>query len=132
MTPSNPNDNGSTQHTYDVDITIVVTADDGSTTTDGTTIPVVVKNPCVDPQYVTIEVAVFEDLDYSILTGPVPVTYDPHPVFLVKTNPVSHNLCGALVYEPRYNGQALTGQVLTYVEATRKFTVSTENDALSG
>ena len=132
LTPSNPNDDGSTEHTYDIETTIEVTAEDGSTTTDSTTMPVVVKNPCVDPKYVTIEVAVFDDLDYNIQVGPVPVTYNPHAVFLVKTKPVDHNLCGSLVYEPRYNGQALTGQVLTYVSATRKFTVSTDDDTLSG
>ena len=62
----------------------------------------------------------------------VPVTYNPHAVFIVKTYPVTHNLCGDLVYEPRYNGQALNGQILTYVEATRKFTVSTDDTSLSG
>ena len=60
------------------------------------------------------------------------MTYNPHAVFIVRTYPQVHNLCGSLVYEPRYNGQPLNGQVLTYAEATRKFTVSTDNTDLSG
>jgi hypothetical protein len=132
LTPSDPNNDGSTEHEYPVNVVIVVTADDGSETQDDVTIPVIVKNPCVMPQYVWIEPAVFNDLDYSILPGPVPVTYNPHAVFIVKTYPQDHSLCGSLVYEPRYNGQPLTGQVLSYTEATRKFTVSTDDSALSG
>jgi hypothetical protein len=58
------------------------------------------------------------------------MTYDPHAVFTVKTVPTTHTLCGDLVYEPRYNGQALDGVVLTYASDTRKFTVNSEDDSL--
>ena len=104
LTPSDPDEDGSTEHEYPVEVVIVVTADDGSETTDDVTIPVIVKNPCLIAKYVSIEVAVFDDLEYSIQLGPVPQTYNPHAVFIVTTYPVTHNLCGTLVYEPRYNG----------------------------
>ena len=128
LTPSNPNkdddDDDTTEHTYPVTIKIIVTADDGSETPDEVIIPVVVKNPCVDSDFVTIEVAVFDDLEYTI--GLVAETYDPHTVFLVKTKPITHSLCGVLVYEPRYNRQELDDSVLTYAEDTRKFTVNSD------
>ena len=66
LTPSNPDNDGSTEHEYPVEVVIEVTADDGTKTSDDVTIPVVVKNPCVVPQNVWIEKAVFEDLEYSI------------------------------------------------------------------
>ena len=113
-----------------MDPKITVMADDESETTQTVRIEVIVKNPCVLPEFVTIEVAVFDDLEYTI--GPNAVTYDEHAVFLVKTVPITHSLCGVLVYEPRYNGQALNIEVLTYASDTRKFTVSTDNDNLSG
>ena len=70
LTPSNPNDDGSTEHTYDIETTIEVTAEDGSTTTDGTTIPVVVRNPCIDPNYITLELPEsLADLAYVINSG---------------------------------------------------------------
>jgi hypothetical protein len=57
-------------------VVIVVTADDGSETNDDVTIPVVVKNPCIDPEYVSIELPdTLADLQYIIDSGEV--TYDP-------------------------------------------------------
>ena len=107
MTPSNPNNDGSTQHEYPVVTTITVTDSDGTKKTETVTTIVVVKNPCLDSEYVSIEVATFEDLSYAVNSGAK--TYDSHSIFLVKTEPIPHTLCGNLVYEPRYNGQALNG-----------------------
>jgi hypothetical protein len=130
LTPSNPNNDGSNLHEYPVVTTIIVTEADGTTKTETVTTTVVIKNPCLDSDYVTIEVALFDDLEYTVGTNPV--TYNPHAVFLVKTVPIIHSLCGVLVYEPRYNGQALTNEVLTYATGTRKFTVSTDDTSLIG
>lgn len=79
---------------------------DGTQTTQSVTTTVIIKNPCLDPDYVTIEVATFADLEYTVGSGAV--TYNAHPVFLVKTEPINHLLCGILQYEPRYNGESLT------------------------
>ena len=102
---------------------------EGNTTKEGTEIPVIIKNPCVDPDFVTIEAAVFSDLDYTI--GNDAMTYDSHEAFRVKTR-TRYNLCGPLVYEPRYNGKPLTGQVLTYASDTRKFSVNSNDADLIG
>ena len=54
-------------------------------------------------------------------------------MFLVKTVPISHSLCGVLVYYPEYNRLPLTGgEPLTYVTETRKFTVSSDDPDLIG
>jgi hypothetical protein len=50
----------------------------------------------------------------------------------VKTEPINHNLCGNIVYEPRYNGEALNGEVLAYDSDTREFTVESGNEDLVG
>jgi hypothetical protein len=130
LTPSNPNNDGSTQHEYPVVTTITVTDSDGTKKTESVTTIVVVKNPCLDSEHVSIEVATFDNLEYSVNSGAE--TYGSHAIFLVKTWPIPHTLCGNLVYEPRYNGEALSGQVLSYVAATRKFTVETSDTNLIG
>jgi hypothetical protein len=107
LTPSNPDNDDSTDHTYPITIEIVVKDDEDNETKEDVVIPVIIQNPCVNPDFVTIEVAVFSDLEYDI--GNDAMTYDSHAVFLVKTVPTTHTLCGTLVYEPRYNGQPLTG-----------------------
>jgi len=88
LTPSNPLDDGRSNHEYPVITRITVTQADGTQTTESVTTTVIVKNPCLDPDYVTIKVAVFENLDYTVGTGAV--TYDAHPVFTVETKPITH------------------------------------------
>ena len=102
LTPSNPNNDGSLIHRYPVVTTITVTEADGTMKTKTVTTTVIIKNPCLDPEHVTIEAAKFDDLDYTVDSGAK--TYGAHAIFLVKTEPITHNLCGNLVYEPRYNG----------------------------
>jgi hypothetical protein len=127
LTPSNPDDDGSTEHEYPVTVTTTVTDSDENTSTDSVEITVVVQNPCVNSAFVKILPPAFEDIHYDISTNPESYT---HARFTIKTTPVSHLLCGNLVYEPRYNNLALTGNPpVTYATSTRKFTVeSTDED----
>ena len=127
LTPSNPNDDGSTEHTYDIETTIEVTAEDGSTTTDGTTIPVVVKNPCVDSDYISLELpASLADLTYTINSGSE--SYDPiatgEDAKFVKTVPSEHTLCGNVRYTILADKVVNDGIVIVFDENTLEFTAS--------
>jgi hypothetical protein len=66
-------------------------------------IPIEVKNPCIDKDYVWIvcpeELA---DLEYMISTGPE--KYAPYDECMVNTQPIEHELCGELKYEATYDG----------------------------
>ena len=79
LTPSNPNNDGSLLHEYPVTTTIIVTNADGSQSTESVTTTVIIKNPCLDTSYVTIEAASLADLEYSVGSGAQ--TYAPHPAF---------------------------------------------------
>ena len=65
------------------------------------------KNPCIDPNYVTIEKAVLLNQVYELYE------YDPigyqftHDPFTVVTKPISHTLCGDLVYTSTFMSQAI-------------------------
>ena len=68
-------------------IEIDVTTADGSKKSDEVIISVIIKNPCFDPDYVSIEAGLFADLAYNIVSEGGPTTYDPHTAFVVKTSP---------------------------------------------
>ena len=94
----------------------------------------VIKNPCIDTDYVNIESPGLEELSYII--------YDPeslieqHGEFFVVTTPEqieNFDLCGPIVYEGRYEGVAVPetgGDPLSYVPSTRTFTIDTDDEAL--
>jgi len=130
LTPSNPNNDGSLQHEYPVVTTIIVTNADGTQTTQSVTTNIIIQNPCLNANYVSIQAATLADLEYTVGSGAQ--TYAPHSAFQVVTVPITHTLCGNLVYQPLYNGQPLDGNVLSYNEPSREFTVSTDDSGMSG
>lgn len=133
LTPSNPDDDGSTEHEYPVEVVIVVTADDGSETTDDVTIPVVVKNPCADPQYVSIVLpASLASLQYTIGSGAVP--YEPiatgDAAIFVKTEPTQHNLCGDIKFTTLFDFTVNDGSVMVFDETNLEFTADSTDETL--
>jgi hypothetical protein len=132
LTPSNPNDDDSTDHTYPVTIEIVVKDDEDNETSDDVVIPVIIQNPCIDPEYVSIELpASLADLQYMIDSGAV--TYDAIAVgddaIFVKTNPV-HSLCGNIKITILYENTPNDESVLTFDETNLEFTAESTDGNL--
>jgi hypothetical protein len=119
-----------------VDTKIIVTATDGSETTESVEITVTIKNPCVLPSYVEIVApADFGTLLYGIDTGSFAL--EAHAAFTVETSPVeNHSLCGALTFTAKYDGALLPPSdsltTVTYDPVNRQFTIESTNGDLSG
>ena len=63
----------------------------------------IIKNPCIDQEYVTIEAPTFEPKSYIIDSEPS-LTYDPEGEFTVETKYViGHTLCGDLNFVAKFN-----------------------------
>ena len=73
-------------------------------TTTNVEVDVIVKNPCIDPAYVTIGQAVLLDKIYELYEND-PVGFQfTHDEFTINTVPIAHTLCGGLTYESRFDG----------------------------
>ena len=88
------------------------------------------RNPCVDPDFVSVKKINLPDLDYTINSGSV--TYDPHALFVIETTPIDHDFCGLLTIVPTYEGAPLLDQSgpLTYDPASRSFTYESNEESL--
>ena len=87
---------GATSNVY----TIAVKGEAGNVvkTSDTATFSFTIKNPCIDPTYVTIEKAVLLNQIYELHEFD-PVGYEfTHDPFVIKTLPFDHSLCGSLTY----------------------------------
>ena len=97
---------------------------------------VIIKNPCVDPEFVTIVAPDnFEPQDYII--DSVLASLDAHGLFTVETNKViGHNLCGDITLTPSYDGALLpSADPLTqvgYSSTDLQFSIISTNGDLIG
>ena len=94
----------------------------------------VIKNPCIDTDYVNIESPGLDELLY-IIYNPSSLDYTHDPYFVLTTPEQIENfdLCGPIVYEGRLEGVVVPetgGDPLSYVPSTRTFTVDTDDEAL--
>lgn len=99
---------GASSLQYQVIIRITTTDFDGNTVTKEVTQTVTIRNPCIDINYVSIELPeTLENLEYVIDSGAV--TYAPIAVGdatqFVKTRPIVHDLCGELRFSILYNNK---------------------------
>lgn len=88
------------------------------------------KNPCIDPAFVTVEAAELPGgLEYALYD------FDPdlgfkfvHEAFTVKTEPFIHELCGDIAYKASFAGEKIgsTSPDVRYDEVTRTFEVYSE------
>jgi hypothetical protein len=81
---------GDTEIQYDILISYVTKDVNGNdrTTTD-VILPIIIKNPCIDPEYVEIEPPSLDALSYTIGSGEQ--LYTPHADFTVVTRPVENH-----------------------------------------
>ena len=86
-------------------------------------------NPCVMPEHVYIEgPTLLADEDYIIESPAKPLTQ--HGEFTIVTVPNSHNLCGTITIEPKYDNLPLTGDPVTYDPINMRFIAESDNQAL--
>jgi hypothetical protein len=137
LIPSDPNNDGSTSAEVTITTTYTTTDYNGNTVTTEVTHTVIVKNPCLDPLYVSIQApSDFELQDYIIDSGSK--NLNVHGLFTVVTQPVTgHNLCGNLSLTPKYDGASLpsadTLTQVTYESAASQFAIiSTNGDLIGG
>ena len=107
LAPSNPNNDGSTSAVATITTTYTTTDYNGNTSTTEVTHTVIIKNPCVDPDFVTIQAPNdFLLQEYIIDSGLKDL--NAHDMFTVETYPViSHSLCGPITLTPKYDGALL-------------------------
>lgn len=96
---------------------------------EGTT-RVVPKNPCIDPNFVSINVLnpPLIDTTYNVGQGPKQIL-PAHAQFTLRILPgPDHNLCGPIEVEPLYEGNVIQiGDPVTYNSVTDIFTVNTND-----
>ena len=116
--------------------TYTTTDYNGNTSTSTVTHTVIIKNPCVNPEFVTIVAPEnFDPQDYIIDSGSK--SLDAHGVFTVETTPlIGHSLCGEITLTPKYDGALLpSSDPLTqvgYSSADRQFVIISTNEDLIG
>ena len=75
----------------------------------------VVKNPCIDPNFVTVTAPLVNALTY-IIDDPQ-ATVDVHGSSMIQTVPITHTLCGIdIVFRATFDGSdaTTTSQPLAY------------------
>ena len=97
-----------------------------------------IKNPCIDPDFTTVEQVPLPVGEQYILhdfkaVGGYTFTHDP---FLIVTTPIpNHGLCGPLTYTATFEGATIdttTKPPMAYDTATRTFDIYSEDFALLG
>ena len=69
------------------------------------TIPLIIKNPCKDPDFVKIIAPRLDTLEYTINSGEK--DFVPHDPFTLMTSPIDHLLCGRIMYEACYEDEPI-------------------------
>ena len=96
-------------------------------------LPLTIKNPCVDPNFVSITPVSLKDQIYE-LTTMAPGFEWIHDAFEVTTVPTTHTFCGDINYSATFMGNVVdsTTSPLSYDSATRTFSIYTEDTLLIG
>ena len=94
------------------------------------TFDVIFKNPCIDPEFVSIsKVALPTGLAYALASTPNEGGYSfVHSPFELS---VSHSLCGSIAYSATFNSSPIdtSSSLMKYESGTRKFTIYSEDIA---
>ena len=140
LAPSDPLDDGSTEHEYTVRTTITVTPKVGDPVSDDVDTTITVKNPCLNQDLINIVMQPVQTLEYTVASGLKTYT-PPHAEFTIEDkdgNAVTHSLCGPIVYEAFYDGRSLDTDAgylanpppFSYKKSTREFIVETDDETL--
>ena len=121
---------------YHVTFTYTVTSPYSASFSDVYTgaMPVTVKNPCIDDNYVYIQQAASSLATKDYVIDSPAETWDPHPSndWTIMTQPATHTLCGDILLTPLYEGAGLSapGTPITYSTSTGDFTVESDRGDL--
>lgn len=92
-----------------------------------------IKNPCVDTNFVTIPALDPAITDQNYIVFDDAATFQ-HAAFTVATTPITHTLCGDVTLTVQFDGVNIGAgeDVVSYDEATRTFTVDSDDADLIG
>ena len=125
---------GADQTSYDACTTITTQNFDGTPNEQEVCHEIIVKNPCINPDYVTISLPKpLPGGEYVVETGPLsfaPVAADQQD--LVNALPVDHDLCGAITCVDLYQGSPNDDSVISWNQGTLVWTVDTNDRTLIG
>ena len=120
---------GLTETTYEVSTSFTTTDYTGAETPYTQKFDLTIKNPCIDQEFVRILAPTLAKKTYIIDSEPF--TFDPEGEFTVETEPVvGHTLCGDFKFVAKFANQVVTGDPLSYNDATREFTADSEDGNL--
>ena len=105
----------------EIEYTIEVTSSTGNVTpqTDTESFKLTIKNPCVNPDFVSIEKKDLAALEYTI--GAPKKKYAAHDAFTLVLTPNDHDLCGDIAYEGQFESVAVDDDPMFYTPGTRVF-----------
>ena len=94
----------------------------------------ILKNPCIDTDYVNIvSDSGIDEFTYTIHIGEQKFSHEP---FRIATSPFEHDLCGTIKYEGRLDGFTLTEEIdiepVCYFPEENEFKVETIDMDLDG
>ena len=126
---------GSTQTTYTVTVKAVLGT--AATLEATSSFQLTVKNPCIDPTFVTIDKGTLPaGLEYDLYAFDDSLGFTlMHDPFMVSTSPlVDHTLCGDVHYKVWFNGNLVTDSTrpLRYNTLTRTFDIYSEDISMIG
>ena len=95
---------------------------------------VVFKDPCIDPNYVTVIPATLVDQEYTLSTNAPNGLQYTHDAVTYTTSPIQHTLCGEATYTATFNGNAIgpSDTPMKYDSATRTISFYSDDSSLVG
>ena len=100
------------------------------------TFKLIIKNPCIDSEYVSIVSSALPDSLVYVLhsydqDAKFSFTHDP---FSIDYKPFDHDLCGTLSYASTFNGNSIdaNSEPVSYDWRTNKFAIYSEDFGLTG
>lgn len=122
-----------TERSYEITVTYETFSPwkSAPTSTGSNTFDWLIKNPCVDPNYVQILPTNITDQNYIVFDEPKTFY---HSDFVVQTTPVSHSLCGALTVNALYEGGPIDedDMPLAYTSGSNEFVIDSDDVTLVG
>jgi len=93
-----------------------------------------IKNPCIDPNYVTIQTKPLNDQNYDLYDLAPNGLQWIHDAFVLNTLPFSHTLCGGFTYKATFKDTAISASSspMKYETATRTYSFYSEDFGLLG
>jgi hypothetical protein len=112
-------------------VTGTATAAIGSVS-NSTTFIVTLKNPCINPAFVTVQTTPLPRITYQLGSYPTSGFTFETQAFAIVTRPIVHTLCGSLTYTTNSPLYTTAPGTLVYNVNFRTFTIYTVDKKLVG